>query len=184
MIKARRAFDHVGMAVPDLDQAVEFFVDALGFDVVITAGPYDDFGYVWPGDSGPERGTLRQANLVLGTSFNLELLEYTNRTAELPNKVARPADPGGWHLCLHVDDIHAASAELAERSDTQSISEIILEEGDPMDGLLWTYLRTDWGLVLELIQWNPGLPYERNTALRMALPQWAPARLNHLEHDR
>ena len=38
MIKARRAFDHVGMAVPDLDQAVDFFVDALGFDVVIKAG--------------------------------------------------------------------------------------------------------------------------------------------------
>jgi len=30
MIKARRAFDHVGMAVPDLDQAVDFFVDAPG----------------------------------------------------------------------------------------------------------------------------------------------------------
>lgn len=64
MIKARRAFDHVGMAVPDLDQAVEFFVDALGFDVVITAGPYDDFGYVWPGDSGPS-----EARCVKRTSY-------------------------------------------------------------------------------------------------------------------
>ena len=41
MIHTKRAFDHVGMAVPDLDQAVDFFVDVFGFDVVITAGPYD-----------------------------------------------------------------------------------------------------------------------------------------------
>ena len=94
---------------------------------------------------------------MLGDSFNLELLEYTNRSVEVPNMVARPADPGGWHLCLHVDDIHAANAELVARPDTHSISEIIREEGDPMDGLLWTYLRTDFGLVLELIQWQPGL---------------------------
>ncbi|WP_083211276.1 VOC family protein [Mycolicibacterium porcinum] len=175
MIKARRAFDHLGMAVPNLDQAVDFFVDALGFDVVIKAGPYDNFGYIWPGDTEPERGTLRQANLVLGDSFNLELLEYSDRSADVPDRAPRPADPGGWHLALHVDDIHAASKELSERPDTQSISEIIREEGDPMDGLLWTYLRTDWGLVLELIQWQPGLPYERTTALRMALPRWADA---------
>ena len=43
-----------------------------------------------------------------------------------------------------------------------------------MDGLLWAYFRTDWGLVLELIQWQPGLPYEGSTELRMALPRWAP----------
>ncbi|MDF2896729.1 MAG: hypothetical protein K0Q46_3515 [Rhodococcus erythropolis] len=172
MINVKRAFDHVGMAVPDLEQAVDFFVDALGFDVVITAGPYDDFGYIWPGEKSPEPGTLRQANLVLGDSFNLELLEYTNRTAELPNAAPRPADPGGWHLCLHVDDIETAGAELAAREDTESISKIIREEDD-MDGLQWAYFRTDWGLVLELIQWHPGMPYERKTPHRMALPRWA-----------
>lgn len=149
-----------------------FFVDALGFDVVITAGPFSDFGYVWPGEAEP--GTLRQANLVLGDSFNLELLEYSNRSAEIPNAAPRPADPGGSHLCLHVDDIEVASAELNARADTESISKIIREEDD-MDGLLWAYFRTDWGLMLELIQWQPGMPYERTTAHRMALPRCAPA---------
>ena len=174
MITARRAFDHVGLAVPNLDEAVSFFVDAFGFDVVITAGPYDNFGYTWPGDAGPERGTLRQANLVLGDSFNLELLEYTDRTVEIPNRAPRPADPGGWHLCLHVDDIDSASAELAARPDTDAISEVISEE-DGLDGLRWAYFRTTWGLVVELIQWQPGMPYEGHTHCRMALPRWAPA---------
>ena len=172
MITVKRAFDHVGLAVPDLEKAVAFFVDALGFDVVIEAGPYDDFGYVWPGEDGPERGTLRQANLVLGDSFNLELLEYTNRQVRLPDAAPRPADPGGWHLCLHVDDIETAGAELTARADTEAISEIIREQDD-MDGLKWAYFRTDWGLVLELIQWQPGMPYERKTHHRMALPRFA-----------
>ncbi|MFI7131360.1 VOC family protein [Nonomuraea sp. NPDC050153] len=175
MISVKRAFDHVGMAVPDLDQAVGFFVDALGFDVVITAGPYDDFGYVWPGEDAPEKGTLRQANLVLGDSFNLELLEYTDRSVDAAGGAPRPADPGGWHLAIHVDDIHAAAEELMQRPDVQSLSGVIPEVGPPLDGLLWTYFRTDWGLVLELIQWQPGMPYESSTHLRMAEPRWATA---------
>ncbi|TAP28328.1 MULTISPECIES: VOC family protein [Micrococcaceae] len=172
MITVKRAFDHIGMSVPDLEEAVDFFVDALGFEVVIKAGPFDDFGYVWPGELEPEPGTLRQANLVLGNSFNIELLEYTNRTATLPDAAPRPADPGGWHLCLHVDDIDKASDELASRLDTTQISDIIQEEQD-MEGLRWAYFRTTWGLVLELIQWSPGMPYESTTQARMALPRWA-----------
>lgn len=174
MINVRRSFDHIGMAVPDLDHAVAFFVDALGFDVAITAGPYDNFGYVWPGETEPEAGTLRQANLVLGDSFNLELLEYTNRTVAEQGPAPRPADPGGMHLAFHVDDIHAAVDELKRRSDITSLSEVIREDGPPLDGLLWTYFRTDFGLVLELIQWQPGtLPYEATTPHRMAPPPWA-----------
>jgi catechol 2,3-dioxygenase-like lactoylglutathione lyase family enzyme len=173
MIKGKRAFDHVGMAVPNLDQAVAFFVDAFGFDVVITAGPYPDFGYVWPGEAAPEKGTLRQANLVLGDSFNLELLEYTDRAVADQGTAPRPADPGGVHLAFHVEDIHAATAELKQRPDVTSLSGVIAEEGPPLDGLLWTYFRTDFGLVFELIQWQPGnLPYEAATHLRMAPPRW------------
>jgi catechol 2,3-dioxygenase-like lactoylglutathione lyase family enzyme len=172
MISVKRAFDHVGLAVPDLDQAVAFFVDVLGFDVVVTMGPYDDFGYVWPGDSGPEKGTLRQANLVLADSFNLELLEYSNRRISLPDRAPRPADPGGWHLAMHVDDIARAREEILQRPDVQPLSDAIAEEGD-LEGLQWAYFRTDWGLVLEFIQWQPGMPYEAHTTVRFAEPQWA-----------
>ncbi|MDP9696215.1 UNVERIFIED_ORG: catechol 2,3-dioxygenase-like lactoylglutathione lyase family enzyme [Arthrobacter globiformis] len=173
MIQTKRAFDHVGMAVPDLDEAVNFFVDVFGFDVVITAGPYDDFGYVWPGEASPEKGTLRQANLILGDSFNLELLEYTNRSVEGEGPAPRPADPGGMHLAFHVDDIRAATEELKQRSDVQALSDINREDGPPLNGLLWAYFRTNFGLVFELIQWQPGtLPYEATTSLRMVPPAW------------
>lgn len=159
------------MSVPDIDEAIEFFVDALGFEIVIREGPYDDFGYVWPGDTAPETGRLRQANLVLGDSFNLELLEYGQRSIEPPNRAPRPSDPGGWHLAVHVDNIEVASQELLQRSDVRPLSGVVVETG-LMNDLKWAYFRTDWGLVLELIQWSPGMSYESLTDLRMAAPRW------------
>lgn len=173
MLTVQRAFDHLGIAVPDLDKAVDFFVDVLGFQVAFRAGPYHDFGYIWPGEDSPERGTLRHANLVLGDTFNLELLQYTDRSRSLSAPVPRPADPGGWHLAFHVDDIHVAADELSRRADVQALTQVNVEDAPPMDGTRWAYFLTDLGLVLELIQWDPGMSYESCTHVRMAAPRWA-----------
>ncbi|MCW2874814.1 MAG: Glyoxalase/bleomycin resistance protein/dioxygenase, partial [Streptomyces oryziradicis] len=37
--------DHVGLTVPDLDQAREFFVDVLGCEYMYALGPYQDDGH-------------------------------------------------------------------------------------------------------------------------------------------
>src|SRR5581483_995903 len=71
-----RSIDHVGFTVPDLDEAVEFFCDVLGCELVLREGTYDNCGYVWPGESEPERATVRLAILRHGDSHNVELLEY------------------------------------------------------------------------------------------------------------
>ena len=91
MAWTRIAVDHLGITVPDLDEAIEFFVDVFGFDVVLQAGPYDDFGYVWPGNDGPEKASLRLAVLKIGDSHNIELLEYTNRTGAEDRPAPQPA---------------------------------------------------------------------------------------------
>lgn len=173
MITARRAFDHLGITVPDLDKAVALFVDVFGFEVAFTAGPYADFGYVWPGEAEPERGGLRHANLVLGDSFNLELLEYSERANVNDGPIPRPADRGGFHLAFHVDDIYVAAEELGSWPGVQALTQVNIEDAPPMDGTRWAYFLTELGLVIELIQWEPGMSYERCTHIRMALPQWA-----------
>lgn len=173
MLSVNRAFDHLGVAVPNLDKAVDFFVDVLGFEVAFRAGPYPNFGYRWPGEDEPELGTLRHANLVLGNTFNLELLEYADRSIPAPGPAPRPADPGGWHLAFHVDDIHRAAQELGERADVQPLTEVNVEDEPPMDGTRWAYFLTEIGVVIELIQWDPGMSYETCTHVRMAPPQFA-----------
>ncbi|WP_349453484.1 VOC family protein [Nonomuraea sp. B19D2] len=124
------AVDHLGITVPDLDEAIAFFVDVFGFDVVLQAGPYDDFGYVWPGNDGPEKASLQLAVLKLGET-------------------------------------------LAARDDIKVLAPVQVEGGGPLDGLIWSYSLTSFGVVIELIRWRPGLAYEAtSTHHRLVPPPW------------
>jgi catechol 2,3-dioxygenase-like lactoylglutathione lyase family enzyme len=178
MIDGRIAVDHIGVSVPDLDEAISFFVDVFGFEVVLRAGPYDNFGYVWPGEDGPEQANLRLAVLRQG-DHNVELLEYSGRSAGDLSPAPRPADPGGMHLALYVEDIYEAEARLKGRSDIRFLCPVEKEQGGPLDGLDWAYLLTSWGLVIELIRWQPGLPYEAATEKRLAPPPWLRSSMAH-----
>lgn len=166
------ALDHVGLTVPDLEQAIDFFVEAFGCEHVFTGGPYDNTGWVWPGESEPESLTLRLAVLRQGDSLNIELLEYSDRTREAPDRAPRPPDPGGNHLAFFVEDIHGLEQRLRERGDVRFMNATEVEEGGPIDGTEWCYLLTPWGQTIELIRWQSGLPYESATAVRMVPPPW------------
>lgn len=172
MSASRISVDHVGITVPDLDEAIAFFVDALGFVEVFRSGPYDDFGYVWPGNDGPEKASLRLAVLRLGDSDNVELLEYTQRAVLDDRPAPQPADRGGMHLALHVEDVYGLGEQLSSRADVTVLAPVQVEHGGPLDGLVWSYFLTSFGVVVELIKWDTGLPYEANTSERMALPPW------------
>ncbi|WP_053385642.1 VOC family protein [Leucobacter japonicus] len=166
------ALDHVGLAVPDLEQAIMFFEEMFACELVFTAGPYDNTGWVWPGETEPEELSLRLAVLRQGDTLNIELLEYTSRTRELPDRPPRPADPGGQHIAFFVEDIHGIERRLRERSDVHFMNATETEYDSPIEGTEWCYFLTPWGQAIELIRWEAGLPYERSTARRMLAPHW------------
>lgn len=169
MTDAIWAIDHVGFTVPDLEQAVGFFVDAFGCELVLECGPYDSVGYVWPDEEQPEPGSLRLAILRHG-SHNLELLEYRNCASSRLREPPRPAEIGSAHLALYVENIVTATEELRARPGVRILGEIITEEDGPMKGLDWVYVLTPWGMQLELIRWPLGMPYEQATTSRLAPP--------------
>lgn len=146
------AVDHAGFTVPDLDAAVDFFCDAFGCELVLRLGPYDDVGYVWPGEERAERATLRLAVVRLG-EHNIELLEYGRRDAAGPDDLPRQSELGAGHIALSVDDIAGAVEELRERDGVEILGEVIEETDGPMAGAEWVYVLTPVGLVVELIRW-------------------------------
>lgn len=169
MSQVRWAVDHSGFTVPDLEQAIDFFVDAFGFETVLKVGPVEGVGYVWPGEIEAEAGSLRLAILRLG-SHNVELLEYRGcASAQLPEP-PRPVEIGSGHLAFYVDDIAVALEELRARRGVQVLGEIITEPEGPVKGLSWVYLLTPWGMQIELIHWPLGMPYEQTTTARLAPP--------------
>lgn len=170
--RAILALDHIGLSVPNLEEAIEFFTEVFECELIFIAGPYDTTGWIWPGEFEPESLSLRLAVLRQADILNIELLEYTNRSREIPNRAPRPADPGGNHLAFFVEDIHGFEQRLRERGDIHFMNATETEQGGPIEGTEWCYFLTPWGQTIELIRWEPGLPYEKGTSARMIAPPW------------
>src|ERR1700757_3359847 len=102
-----RAVDHVAYTVPNLDEAVSFFVDHFDAELVFKDGPFVDEA----SDEMTRRLNVNPrakstiAMIRIGKHHNIELFEYTSpdQRTELP----RNSDIGGHHLAFYVDDIES-----------------------------------------------------------------------------
>jgi len=96
-----RGLDHLGLTVPDVDAAVDFFCDVLGCEELYTLGTFK----VEEGDWMTEhlnvhvRAEITNIRMIrIGQSANVELFEYEapDKREELP----RNSDNGAGHLCF------------------------------------------------------------------------------------
>jgi len=139
------------MTVPDLDQAVRFFVEVFGgvelYRRAIEAGSDPD-AMEQRFNAHPQAG-LRLAKLRVG-ALDLELFEY--RAPDTATVTARNCDPGGHHLGFLVDDIDAAVAALDTIEGVTVLGTVsTLPGGHPLAGRRWVYLLSPWGQQLELV---------------------------------
>jgi methylmalonyl-CoA/ethylmalonyl-CoA epimerase len=95
----KATLDHIGIAVADLDAALDFYRDALGLEV---EAPEDV----------PSQHV--RAHFIPAGESALELLEATDDSSPIAKYVARRG-PGLHHITLRVDDIAGALARLKAR---------------------------------------------------------------------
>ncbi|MER5866019.1 VOC family protein [Kitasatospora sp. NPDC002040] len=165
------AVHHVAYTVPDLDQAVAFFTDVIGAELLYRVGPVHDPDGDWMTRQlgVHHRAAAYVAMLRLGPVTNLELFQYSapDQRRELP----RNSDWGGHHLAIAVTDVDAAAAYLRAQPGVEVLGRPeTVADGGPIDGDRWVYFRTPWGLQLELIDLPEGLPYEQLTDARLYRP--------------
>ena len=93
--------DHVGLAVPDLDEAIAFYADKFGIVNVHS-------------EVNAEQG-VQEAMLAVGDgSTRIQLLAPLNEESTIAKFLDRNG-PGMQQLAYTVDDIEATSAELREK---------------------------------------------------------------------
>ncbi|GAB3569414.1 VOC family protein [Amycolatopsis endophytica] len=153
--------DHIGITVPDLDQAREFFVDVLGCEYLYTLGPLRDDHGNWMRDhlDVHERAVVPRLHFYrLGGRSILEVFEYhaPDQRPEPP----RNSDIGGHHLAFYVDDLDAAVADLRHRG-LRVLGEPTSSAG-PHEGQRWVYFLSPWGLQCELVSYPHGKAFDRN----------------------
>lgn len=166
-----RGTDHIGFTVPNLDEAVAFFVDVLGCEAFYDLGPFqaDDDWMETHLNVHPRTVMRRLKFLRCGHGSNFELFEY-----EAPDQRGEPprnSDVGGHHLALYVDDIDAAVAYLRDKG-IRILGEPTVRTVGPSAGQTWVYFLSPWGMQLELVSFPGGKGYERDTDRRL----WHPAR--------
>jgi len=90
--------DHVGIAVPDLDEAIAFYEQ--------------NFGIVSVHEETNEEQGVREAMLAVGTGeTRVQLLAPLNENSTIAKFIGR-SGPGIQQMAYTVDDIEAVSADL------------------------------------------------------------------------
>ena len=106
-----RGTDHIGFTVPNLEEAVEFFVDVIGCEDLYGIGPIQSEGdWMQEQLNVHPRAIFRNRLLRCGHGSNFEVFEYdvpNRKTSNLKN-----SDVGGHHLAFYVDDVDEALKHL------------------------------------------------------------------------
>lgn len=168
MIPSARYVDHAGYTVRDLEEAVRFFVEVIGAELLYGSGPYrkPETDYMATRLGVHPDTAVRLAVLRLGATLNVELVEM--QAPDQDGRYPKVSDAGGCHLAIHVDDFEAASAYLLSRPELT-----VLEPHDngpsgsgEEGGLLARYFVTPFGMHLEIINRPKRQPYEAETDAR------------------
>lgn len=93
--------DHVGVAVPDLDEAIAFYRDAFGMEVAHE-------------ETNEEQGVREAMVRVGGSDSCIQLLAPLNESSTIAKFLER-SGPGLQQLAYRVTDVEQVSAILRER---------------------------------------------------------------------
>jgi catechol 2,3-dioxygenase-like lactoylglutathione lyase family enzyme len=164
--------DHVGITVPDIDEAIAWFEDVMGCVAPLTFGPFGDPTGTFMHDllDVDPRAVIEQITMVrCGRSANIELFHYTapDQRTDFP----RNSDWAGHHIAFYVTDIDAAVQYMVSRGAQKFLGPLPVTEG-PAAGQSINYFRTPFGTYIELISYPNGMAYERDPSR----PLWSPKR--------
>lgn len=169
-----RGICHIGITVPNLEQATEFFTKALG-----TKWCYDGLTL----DDAPREGRIvelqlnlpqgakiiRQRMLRLGNGANLEMFQIEAPEQRDPLKLS---DYGINHMCVYCDDIEACLARIAAAGG-QVIDQLHgNSRHEDTEGNASIYVLSPWGMLIELQTIPNGYYYDENSEATA----WKPSR--------
>lgn len=146
---AVQAWEHTSYSVENIKEAVRFYRDALGFDVVW-------HGRDWRDDIQTYLGTSSGVAeiVMLRSPVSSHIIEFI-KFEEVPDAVAAgtPVRPGTGHVAFRVADVEVAAAQLVERGA------VLLGGIQVSPGVgRGCYLRVPGGTVIELTDLAEGVP--------------------------
>ncbi len=156
-----RGVDHINLTVPNVDQAVKFFVEVLGFEEFYNLGTFSRPKGTWMRNYlgvHPRAKITNMRMIRCGAGPNIELFEY-----EAPGKrrkLPKNSDNGGHHYAIYVDDMDKAVRHL-KKHGVKILGKPTLNAGNAEEGEYWCYFLAPWGQQFKVVSWPKGRAYEK-----------------------
>ncbi|KAF6582484.1 catechol 2,3-dioxygenase-like lactoylglutathione lyase family enzyme [Paenibacillus jamilae] len=169
-----RGIDHIGITVPDVEQATTFLQNAFGADIC-----YDALNKPQPPQKGEQTeqqlGLKRGARIIhirllrIHEGPGIELFQLENTPQ---NFAIQLADYGLQHFAVYVDDMNAATARFQQAGGTLLSPPHALSGIEAGAGNQFVYGRSPWGTIIELISYPDGIRYpQESEAYRWTPPE-------------
>jgi catechol 2,3-dioxygenase-like lactoylglutathione lyase family enzyme len=155
-----RGIEHIGLTVPNLDEATDFFVQVLGCEVVYTMGPFiyeENWFHLNPAFLAQTKRMIRTLSCRNGA--HLELFEFT--APDQQKQMPRNIDYGGHHVAFYVDDMPAAIIYLKDKGIKLFGDKKYASGPEAGKDSTFIHFSTPWGLILELVSYPHGRAYEQ-----------------------
>lgn len=121
MLPTPRGFSHIGLSVPDLDAAIAFYRDVLGFYVIMGATEIveddSEIGQMCTDVFGPGWAKLRIAHLSTADRVGIELFEFDGHYVPENNLDFRRH--GVFHFCVQDPDIEGLTQKIVAAGGKQ-----------------------------------------------------------------
>jgi glyoxylase I family protein len=139
--------DHTGITVSNLERALAFWRDVLGFELSHTAHQTGEMAKEITGVAGAE---IKLAVLKTPRGHKIELLEYLGPPDRKHSDVD-PCDVGHVHVALIVDNLDAIQQKIVV-SGWQAAGKPQTLQSGPNAGKRVVYVRDPDGTTIELMQ--------------------------------
>jgi catechol 2,3-dioxygenase-like lactoylglutathione lyase family enzyme len=143
------AFNHAGLSVTDLDEAIEWYGTVFGLRLLF--GPFTIDGDTVPSDApadtfGPEWRQMRIAHMVASNGVGMELFEFCDPPAERRTNNFEYWKTGIFHICFTCPDV----AETVDRITSHG-GRLRTRVHEVAPGSYFCYCEDPFGNIVELV---------------------------------
>ena len=155
-----KSFSHIGITVPDIHKAVQFYREVMGWYVIMEPSIVKKeketaIGQMCIDVFGDDWETFEIAHMSTSDSIGIELFSFPHGKKEAP--AFNPFNTGLFHFCVQDPDIEALTNKIVEHGGKQRMP---IREYYPKDKpFKMVYVEDPFGIVFEIYTHSYELTY-------------------------
>ncbi|MCS3848880.1 lactoylglutathione lyase family protein [Xanthomonas campestris] len=154
-----RSFSHIGVSVTDLDAAIAFYTEVLGWYLIMPATTLSEddsaIGAMCTDVFGAGWHSLRIAHLSTGDRVGVELFQFCN--AVRPDNTFEYWKTGVFHFCVQDPDVEGLAARIVAAGGKQRMPVRFYYPGEKPYRMV--YMEDPFGNILEIYSHSYELTY-------------------------